>query len=86
MPLNVKNEEAHRYAKKLAELTGKSITEVVTRTLKEAYEKERRSRESLTVIRKDELDAIAVHCASLPVLDSRTPDEILGYNDIGVPE
>ena len=34
MPLNIKNDEAHEYAKKLAALTGKSITEVVTSALK----------------------------------------------------
>jgi hypothetical protein len=27
----------------------------------------------------NELDAIALHCASLPVLDATTADEILGY-------
>jgi hypothetical protein len=33
----------------------------------------------------DELDAIALHCASLPVLDARTADEILGYDERGLP-
>ena len=36
MPLNVKNEEAHRLARELAELTGQSITEAVTRARKDA--------------------------------------------------
>jgi hypothetical protein len=29
---------------------------------------------------------IAQRIASHPVLDPRTPDEIIGYNEIGVPE
>jgi hypothetical protein len=29
--------------------------------------------------------AIALHCASLPVLDHRTPDEIIGYDENGIP-
>lgn len=29
--------------------------------------------------------AIADHCAALPVLDSRSPEEILGYDDNGLP-
>jgi hypothetical protein len=33
----------------------------------------------------DELDEIARHCSRLPVLDSRTPDEILGYDEHGLP-
>ena len=33
----------------------------------------------------DELDKIALHCSRLPVRDSRTPDEILGYDEHGLP-
>ena len=33
----------------------------------------------------EELDRIAMHCARLPVQDSRTPDEILGYDEHGLP-
>jgi hypothetical protein len=29
---------------------------------------------------------IAQRIASRPVQDARTPDEILGYNDVGIPE
>ena len=31
------------------------------------------------------IDAICAKLAALPVLDSRTPDEILGYDSFGVP-
>lgn len=30
--------------------------------------------------------AISNACSSLPVLDDRSADDILGYNDIGLPE
>jgi len=43
--------------------------------------KRRRGRKRLA----DELDEIARHCASLPVRDSRTDDEILGYDENGMP-
>jgi len=33
----------------------------------------------------DELDEIAKRCAALPTLDKRTPDEIIGYDDRGLP-
>lgn len=33
----------------------------------------------------DELDDIALHCASLPVLDPRPADEIVGYDEDGLP-
>jgi antitoxin VapB len=32
-----------------------------------------------------ELDVIALRCASLPVLDERSEDEILGYDEQGLP-
>ena len=33
----------------------------------------------------DELDRIALHCASLPRLDTRSSEEILGYDKNGLP-
>jgi len=33
----------------------------------------------------DEIDEIAVHCSRLPVFDARPPDEILGYDEHGLP-
>jgi antitoxin VapB len=34
---------------------------------------------------RDELRAIRKRSAGLPVLDPRSPDEILGYDDRGLP-
>ncbi|MGH9734264.1 MAG: type II toxin-antitoxin system VapB family antitoxin [Candidatus Acidiferrales bacterium] len=33
----------------------------------------------------DELEEIARRCASPPVLDDRSPDEIIGYDENGLP-
>ena len=33
----------------------------------------------------DRIKAISHACSSLPVLDDRSADDILGYNDIGLP-
>jgi antitoxin VapB len=33
----------------------------------------------------ERLDEIALQCASLPDYDTRTPDEIIGYDEYGVP-
>lgn len=35
---------------------------------------------------KERLMKISQRCAGLPVLDNRTPDEILGYNETGMPD
>jgi antitoxin VapB len=86
VPLNIKNASAHRLAKELADLTGKSITEAVTDAIGTALDKvkslERASAERLI----SELDDIALHCSSLEIIDERTADEILGYNEDGVSE
>lgn len=85
IPLNIKNSDAHEYAKKLAALTGKSLTEVVTEALKKELEKVEGIQKQHVRQLKDELDGIALHCASYPVLDFRSADEILGYDGNGIP-
>ena len=37
-------------------------------------------------IPKEELLEISHHCSSLPDLDNRSPNTILGYNEQGLPE
>lgn len=85
VPLNIKADEAHEYAKKLAALTGKSITEVVTAALKTELHRQEEKQKARANRLIDELDAIALRCASYHVIDHRTPDEILGYDDRGLP-
>lgn len=85
MALNIRNREAERLAAELAECTGETKTDAVIRALRDRLSRIRnrqaRSRRGLM----DELNDIALHCASLPVLDKRTGDDILGYDDDGLP-
>ena len=48
----------------------------------EGVEKSRAEKQPLD---RKQIDAICAKIASLPVLDSRTPDEVLGYDDIDLP-
>ena len=34
----------------------------------------------------EELNRIALHCASLPRQDDRNPEEIIGYDNLGLPK
>ena len=43
--LNIKSEDAYRLASRLAELTGESLTSVVTRALRAELEREERARD-----------------------------------------
>jgi len=83
MALSIKHPEADRLARELAATTGESLTEAVVQALRERLARERGRRLALHL--RDELRAIRQRCAKLPVVDTRSPEEILGYDDAGVP-
>jgi antitoxin VapB len=83
MALNIRNRDTERLLQVLVELTGESKTDAVTRALAARIDQVRRERSGRRLA--DELDDIALHCSRLPVLDQRSADEILGYDEHGVP-
>lgn len=85
MPLNIKSDEAHELARELSDLTETSITDAVTRALRETLERERRRRQLQKRRRVEDLLRIAAECGTLPVLDDRPPDEIVAYDESGAP-
>jgi antitoxin VapB len=85
MALNIRNAEAERLAERVVALTGETKTTAVTLALRERLERlERLERAPGPPRLADELDAIARHSASLPLLDLRSADEILGYDADGL--
>jgi antitoxin VapB len=83
MPLNIRNGEAEELASTLAKLTGETKTEAVTQALRERIQRIRRARAKRRLA--DELDEIALHCSTLPARDRRSADEIMGYDENGLP-
>jgi antitoxin VapB len=83
MALNIRNQETEKLATALAKLTGETKTEAVTKALRDRLARVRRERSRSRLA--DELDAIGRHCASLPVRDARSAEEIIGYDERGVP-
>ena len=83
MVLNIRNPEAERLAAELARNTGESKTEAVTKALRDRLARVRRERTKRRLA--DELEEIAEHCASLPVLHNRSAEEIIGYDEAGLP-
>jgi antitoxin VapB len=83
MALNIRSNEADELATALAQLTGETKTQAVTIALRERLQRARlaKSRRRLA----DELDEIGKHCASLPRKDGRSDDQIVGYDDSGLP-
>ena len=81
--LNIRNRTTEELAATLADLTGETKTEGVTRALRDRLAKVGRRRTGGNLCA--ELDEIALHCASLPTIDTRDPDDILGYDKRGLP-
>jgi antitoxin VapB len=83
MALNIRSPEVEALATELARLTGETKTEAVTKAVRDRLERVKRGRHRRSLA--DELDRIGRLCAALPVLDPRQPDEILGYDEHGLP-
>lgn len=83
MGLNIKNDETHELARRLASLTGETMTQAVTVALRDrlAREKAKRNRSGVA----ERLMEIGRRNAARPVLDDRSPDEIIGYDERGLP-
>jgi antitoxin VapB len=82
VPLSIKDPEADRLAREVAKATGETLTAAIVQALRERLQRVRRKRGPKLA---DELLTIGRRCAALPVRDSRTPDEILGYDSLGLP-
>jgi antitoxin VapB len=81
--LSIKNARAEQLARELAAQTGESITEAITRALEERLGR-LRGRRTLDH-RREAAEAILAQSAALPDLDERSADQILGYDELGVP-
>jgi antitoxin VapB len=81
MGISLKNDKAEKLARQVAIETGESLTDAIIHALEERLErlKGRRSAPDLT----EAVMAISRRCRSLPDLDTRSADEILGYDENG---
>ncbi len=82
MALSIKSDEADRLARELVAETGESLTEAVVIALQERLVREHARRGPRMSVRLRRLQS---DVAKLPVLDPRAADEILGYDDNGLP-
>jgi antitoxin VapB len=83
MALSIKTEEADRLARELAAATGESLTEAVTTALRERLERVRMRRQQVDIDFR--MERLAVEYAALPIQDRRSVEDILGYDDAGLP-
>ena len=83
MALNIKNPEADRLVREIAAVTHASYTEIVLDALREKLLREVGRRRSRGL--GEDIARIQQRVAQLPILDQRTPEEILGYDLNGLP-
>lgn len=85
MALNIKDRETENLARELARRRKQGITHALRDVLRREVERERRKprRESSEEFHRA-IQEIVDEVKKLPVLDDRTPDEILGYNEHGL--
>lgn len=83
MALSIKDPETEKLARALAARTGETITIATRRALEERL-KRTRSEASRAALLED-MAAMQRRLSALPVLDTRSPDEIIGYDENGVP-
>jgi antitoxin VapB len=84
MALSLKDAATDALARQVAKLTGESLTEAVRVSLAERLERERLKRGKPRDAAA-EMERIVKAYAALPLLDGRSADEILGYDENGLP-
>jgi antitoxin VapB len=77
--LYVKNPAAHHLAEQVSKQMGLTLSDAVISALEDKLKTTRRS------LNRVRVDVITTALDALPVVDSRSPEEILGYYEIGIP-
>jgi antitoxin VapB len=83
MPLSIKNDAAERLARAIADETGESLTEVIRKALEERWQRLKAKRRSRAL--SAQVHDLLRRVDALPSLDSRPAEEILGYDEQGMP-
>jgi antitoxin VapB len=83
MALSIKAPEADRLARELAKQTGETLTETIVTALRERLARQRRRKAAPGRLAR--LRALRESMRALPVSDTPSPEQILGYDETGVP-
>lgn len=81
MALSIKNPKTEQLAHAVAKETGESLTQAITHALEERLHRLRGSKRAPDLL--ETIMAISSHCASLPDIDTRNAEQILGYDESG---
>lgn len=78
MGTSIKNDKAEKLARQVATEAGESLTDAIIHSLEERLERLKGRRSAPDLV--ETLMAISRRCSSLPDLDTRSAEEILGYD------
>ncbi|HZY99201.1 MAG TPA: type II toxin-antitoxin system VapB family antitoxin [Candidatus Baltobacteraceae bacterium] len=82
MAFSVKDAETDRLVRELARETGETLTDAIQTAVRERLSHVRAVRRPRLA---DDIARIARRCGRRPVRDDRTTEEILGYDEGGLP-
>ncbi len=85
MGLSVKNAEVERMLREVAGRRGVGMTEALRQVLAEELARSRASGEAKRQARYEAVMAITARVAAMPDISDMTDDEILGYDEDGIP-
>ena len=83
MGISIKNEHPEQLARELARETGESLTTAITRALEERLARLEGRRSPAQKLA--EARAVLRRLDTLPVLDGRRVEDIIGYDEHGLP-
>jgi antitoxin VapB len=83
MALSIKSIETEQLAREVAARTGESLTGAIQKALEERLERLNNNRRSQALTAQ--IDDILQRVDAMPDLDARSPDEIIGYDEDGLP-
>lgn len=87
MALHIEDAEIEMLAEELATRTGKSVPETLKGVLRDRMDASGEAPRSESEAKRieNELMAIGAEASRLPDLDPRSPDELIGYDEAGLP-
>lgn len=83
MPLSIRNPQAEKLARQVAALSGENVTQAIIHALEKRLQDLQANAPAENLV--EEIMGISRRCSALQDRDHRTPDEILDYDDQGVP-
>ena len=83
MAINIKDSETDRLAREVAKRAGETITDAIRKALEERLQ--RLAGRYAAPTKRNKLYEILNRVDALPRLDTRSEDEILGYDESGIP-